>query len=120
MPPPPKARLHNRTGKLKNINKSNNNSPRNNVNTSQSGPIASTSASTSTETGSPSSAESNIQQFELELCWCIQTLEKTLESPTISAKVGKALSIHTKKDVLLIKFISNSSRHRENIENIKK
>lgn len=29
------------------------------------------------------------QQFELELCWCIQSMEKTLEAGNLTAKQGK-------------------------------
>lgn len=85
MPPPPRVRLHNKTGKLKNISNKNDNLPRPNINSLQSNPIASTSSSAD----SSASNELNLQQFELELCWCIQNLEKSLGSPSITPKVGR-------------------------------
>lgn len=92
--PPPRARLHTRTGKLKNINKSNDNSPRSRVNAAPVVLAASTPANASASVGNDSPnasaalSDTNAQQFELELCWCIQTLEKSLESPSITPKAG--------------------------------
>lgn len=104
--PPPKARLHNKTGKLKNINKaysipssggqetSGNSSRRNNrtAENTVTQSVARTNPSTSTPstpTLSPiASSSDTTQQFEIELCWCVQTLEKGLEAGNISAKQG--------------------------------
>lgn len=104
--PPPKPRLHNKTGKLKNINKaysssspagpetSDTSTRRNNrvaENTAtQSEAVTNTSTSATLPAPSPtaSSSSDTTQQFEIELCWCIQTMEKSLESGNFSPKQG--------------------------------
>lgn len=93
--PPPKAKLHKNTGRLKNINSSY-------VNSSSSGnrgnQVAVINQSTpniqSRNEASPVGASnaidsSAIEQFELELYWCIQTLENSLSSGQLTAKQGK-------------------------------
>lgn len=96
--PPPKARLHNKTGKLKNINKTysssgpagqetSSNSSRRNNRAAENTVLQSEAASPAAP--SPTASSSDIaQQFEIELCWCIQTMEKSLEAGNISAKQG--------------------------------
>lgn len=146
--PPPKARLHNKTGKLKTINKSytsrrsndsgnnaghqannsssisasvpnnnnsntSNNNNSNNTNSNTITPITTNNNSGNANNNSnnsslaisstsaplqnmPSSAAAPTnaidsdadQQFELELCWCIQTMEKSLDSGNVTAKQG--------------------------------
>lgn len=101
---PPKAKLHKNTGRLKNINSSYVSSPSNGnqvavnnqnhrntqppPNRTESTPVASTS--------SPSSGDSSaIEQFELEIYWCIQTLENSLNSGKLHAKQGMTRAIYT-------------------------
>lgn len=100
--PPRKAKLHSTTGKLKEINKtystpapaSSSSSARNATQSSVNGAVTETalpasadmSAMSSRPAGHDSAAE---QQFELELYWCIQNLEKTLQAGTLNAKQGK-------------------------------
>lgn len=104
--PPPKARLHSKTGKLKTINKSYSSSSssgqetgssassrRNNrvveITVTQNEARNNTSAPAASSAPSPIASTSDaMQQFEIELCWCIQTMEKSLESGGISAKQG--------------------------------
>lgn len=106
--PPPKARLHSKTGKLKTINKSYTSSGTNSpsaVNISgrsrQNLPTTSTNHSGTQTESTIANANGNAvapntaitdtlatQQFELELCWCIQTMEKSLESGNLAAKQG--------------------------------
>lgn len=97
--PPPKAKLHKNTGRLKNINTSyvdtstasrTNSAPTNTSNqpnTAQAdrnrGSGLITAAATSSQANSPA-----IEQFELELYWCIQTLEHSLNSGKLNAKQG--------------------------------
>lgn len=88
MPPPPKAKLHKSTGRLKNINSSYANSSSsassNNrlANASSSTPIALENRNNAVEVPA-------IEQFELELYWCIQTLENSLSSGKLNPKQGK-------------------------------
>lgn len=84
----PPAKLHNKTGRLKNINKSY-------TNPIQGTTTPSNTANTTTTTAPPNVTATNngldavaIEQFELELCWCIQTLEKSLELNKLNAKQG--------------------------------
>lgn len=109
--PPPKARLHSKTGKLKTINKtysssspsgqetgSTSSSRRNNraaENTvTQNEVRTNTSAPAASSAPSPiASTSDTMQQFEIELCWCIQTMEKSLESGGITAKQGACDSV---------------------------
>ncbi|XP_055594462.1 UPF0488 protein CG14286-like isoform X2 [Uranotaenia lowii] len=77
---PPKARLHKGTGKLKSI-------PTSSSLSSHSRPSSSTAALSSTSSSNGQSSgteltESNIQ-FELELYWCVQQLENSLNAPHI-------------------------------------
>lgn len=95
--PPPKAKLHKNTGRLKNINSSHGESRNgirevavrnpvtvNNQNNPQTSAHNETPASTSNSGDSPA-----IEQFELELYWCIQTLENSLSTGKLNAKQGK-------------------------------
>lgn len=115
--PPPKAKLHKSTGRLKNISNSrsssssanrenqpttNSSSSSNNPNTQSRGggsvrqelPAARTNPTNSTNpTDSPA-----IEQFELELYWCIQTLENSLSSGKLNAKQGKHTYGNIKND----------------------
>lgn len=113
MPPPSRAKLHDRTGRLKSINKTYSSPSSNNAtnrNRNQSAATSTSSSSTQTDSSSPTTANGSnnssgsgvsssgisdslaIQQFELELCWCIQTMEKSLESGNLTAKQGKCLT----------------------------
>ncbi|XP_055390353.1 UPF0488 protein CG14286 [Condylostylus longicornis] len=77
MPVPPKAKLYNKTGKLKIIgqNKSHNNVTNNNGAVEVQDNVA----------GSSRDSEADCQ-FELELCWCIQQLENSLSSGKLNDK----------------------------------
>lgn len=99
----PPAKLHNKTGRLKNINKSYTNS-------TQGTATQSATANTTTTTATrPTPAPPNViatnngldtaamEQFELELCWCIQTLEKSLELNKLNAKQGRFMDDIIKK-----------------------
>lgn len=104
--PPRKAKLHSSTGKLKTINKAYS-LPSGPATGPPTAPPSSRVQATSTQTqldapaASPPPAQNNIvataashdstadQQFELELCWCIQSMEKTLEAANLTAKQGK-------------------------------
>lgn len=103
MPPPSKAKLHNKTGRLKNLNKTYTNPSNNSTNSNHHNTLSATRSSTqasaqtantivpnnSIPSGSNGSVDSlAIEQFELELCWCIQTLNKSLESGKLTAKQG--------------------------------
>lgn len=122
MPQPLKAKLHNKTGRLKNLSKSYNNtsnSSSNDESTSQNThlstssnatiqhPTESTRSANSThETIPPNSSGAisdspAIEQFELELCWCIQTLEKSIELGKLNPKQSK---IYLSILVMNIKF----------------
>lgn len=105
--PPPKAKLHKNTGRLKNINSTR-------VDSSVRPPQSNTSTNNSNHLNNPNNANSRassqnsnnarndvpaiqtnpmespaIEQFELELYWCIQTLENSLGSGKLNAKQGK-------------------------------
>lgn len=99
--PPPKAKLHKNTGRLKNITSSHGNSPstgnrenptsvnnQNNPNTqverNRTNIRNDGQANTNNSGDTPA-----IEQFELELYWCIQTLENSLASGKLNAKQGK-------------------------------
>lgn len=99
---PPKAKLHSKTGRLKNINKtytSTTNSSNSMNRTSTSRTISQVSGTNQNEIATPTSTEPSTsnnlrdtpatEQFELELCWCIQTLEKSIESGKLNEKQGK-------------------------------
>lgn len=107
--PPRRVKLHSSTGKLKEINKAYTlpSGPSNSNSTSASRPANGTSTTTQTSVPPPelsatqspemstgatpaSSHDSDAdQQFELELYWCIQTLEKSIQSGSLSARQGK-------------------------------
>lgn len=112
MPQPLKAKLHYKTGRVKNLNKSHvntTNSSSNGESTSQNTHSATSSNariqhatestrnvnenSTHETTPSNSSGTSSdspaIEQFELELFWCIQTLEKSIELGKLNPKQSK-------------------------------
>lgn len=103
--PPPRAKLHNSTGRKKNLynnssssssiptqenrvntNTANNSNTRNSGNIRSDVPTASRTIATTTDTPA-------IEQFELELCWCIQTLENSLNSGKLNSKQGKFFSL---------------------------
>lgn len=109
---PPKAKLHSKTGRLKNINKtytsatnSSNSVNRTSVlvtartmpqtNETNQNAIATQRVATTTTATTEPSTSNNIrdtaatEQFELELCWCIQTLEKSIESGKLNDKQGE-------------------------------
>lgn len=79
MPAPPRNKLYNKTGKHKIIN-------------SSYGPSSSAvppeAVNVDNNTVSDSEAD---RQLELELCWCIQTLETSLDTGKLNAKQGKIL-----------------------------
>lgn len=109
MPPPPKNRLHNKTGKLKCLNKPTSLLPlsqpqsqsiTNNIQSSQhldSGP--STSENVANITNAPTNDAD--QQFELELCWCIQTLETSLATGKLNAKQGNFVVAFFLKTIII-------------------
>lgn len=76
--PPPKARLHKSTGKLKTIPKA--------------PPTLAMAANA--DTASQSIPSESDRQFELELYWCIQQLENSLNMPHVreNNKKGKQLA----------------------------
>lgn len=41
--------------------------------------------------------DENQQQFEVELCWCVQQLEKSLEKKDLPQKQGKRMTITPRK-----------------------
>lgn len=107
--PPPKAKLHKNTGRLKNINSTRvdssssanrasqtttttNNS--NNLNIASAANARATQNSNNVRSAVPAiqtnpTESPAIEQFELELYWCIQTLENSLGSGKLNAKQGK-------------------------------
>lgn len=112
MPQPLKAKLHNKTGRVKNLNKSHintSNSASNGESTSQNAhssttsyarnqhptdPTRSVNENSAHDTTPPSSSGTIsdspvMEQFELELCWCIQTLEKSIELGKLNPKQSK-------------------------------
>lgn len=101
---PPKAKLHSKTGRLKNINKTytsttNSSNSMNRTSTSRTmSQVSETNqneTATTTQTSTEASTSNNLrdtpatEQFELELCWCIQTLEKSIESGKLNEKQGE-------------------------------
>lgn len=101
MPPPPKAKLHRTTGRLKNLNNSNensssnishvsgNNRPANSSNSNANVPNSGSNNVLGLENlNNPTESSAN-EQFELELYWCIQTLENSLNSGKLNPKQGK-------------------------------
>ncbi|XP_055625456.1 UPF0488 protein CG14286 [Toxorhynchites rutilus septentrionalis] len=88
--PPPKAKLHKNTGKLKSIPKIPRNSP---------APAAVPASNTTVS--SQSSASEYDGQFELELYWCIQQLENSLNAPHI--KDNKKKVEDTMKSINILK-----------------
>lgn len=115
MPQPLKAKLHYKTGRVKNLNKTHvntTNSSSNGASTSQNTHSATSSATNariqhatestqsvnensthettpSNSSGTNSSDSPAIEQFELELFWCIQTLEKSIELGKLNPKQSK-------------------------------
>lgn len=97
MPPPPKAKLHKSTGRLKNINSSyaNSSSSANSSNRSANATNSNSSNVPSTASNNPIENRNNaiespaVEQFELELYWCIQTLENSLNSGKLNPKQGE-------------------------------
>lgn len=114
--PPRKAKLHDSTGRLRSINSSyvnnsnsSNSSNRNAATTSNSSANRSnnTNATENRSNGSgrnevitstPNSSMETpaMEQFELELYWCIQTLENSLSSGKLNAKQGKRVQQNLK------------------------
>lgn len=74
MAPPPKARMHAKTGKHKTINTSAGPSP-----------VVATNGAAAPTSAIDADAQ---RQLELELCWCIQTLEASIDSGKLNAKQG--------------------------------
>lgn len=113
MPQPLKAKLHNKTGRVKNLSKSHNNTS-NGESTSQSThsstssnariqhPTVSTRSviensmheTTPSNSSGAISDSPAIEQFELELCWCIQTLEKSIELGKLNPKQSKIFFVN--------------------------
>lgn len=121
--PPPKTRLHNKTGKLKNLNKPSTSlpsPPQISQTLSQpqpqehGGPSASTSSSAIINGSTNDDAD---RQFELELCWCIQTLETSLATGKLNAKQGNSFK-YCYPFVITVKCYS--TRHRKNYKIVKK
>lgn len=83
--PPPKLNLNKKTsGKYKpTIQKTNVVSPQNVIRNNQPQP------STSSGTDSTQSSSSLEEQFELELYWCVQQLEVTLQTGKLNPKQSK-------------------------------
>uniref|UniRef100_A0A1Q3F7B8 Uncharacterized protein n=1 Tax=Culex tarsalis TaxID=7177 RepID=A0A1Q3F7B8_CULTA len=75
--PPPKAKLHKNTGKLKTIPK-----PSSVSTPPRPAPASTSNGSSSTGGDAAGPSEAN-RQFELELYWCIQQLENSLNAPHI-------------------------------------
>lgn len=105
MPPPPKAKLHKSTGRLKNINSSYVNSSSSvnssgnrsaNANSSTSSNVSSTGSSNAMalEHRTNAAESTAMEQFELELYWCIQTLENSINSGKLNQKQGKCGHTH--------------------------
>lgn len=103
MPPPPKAKLHKTTGRLKNINSSYSNSS-SSVNSSNRSANATSSTNsnvsnsgsnnaTALENRSNAAETTSMEQFELELYWCIQTLENSINSRKLNQKQGNVQSL---------------------------
>lgn len=72
--PPPKARLHKSTGKLKTI-------PKVAQSAASQSPSGSAGSTSSPQSSSSNPAPEADRQFELELYWCIQQLENSLSAP---------------------------------------
>lgn len=70
--PPQRAKLHKSTGKLKTIPKMSTSSP-------------STSSNQQLQSTTDEDSES-IRQFEIELCWCIQQFQLTIDSGKLNPK----------------------------------
>lgn len=96
--PPPKAKLHKNTGRLKNINSSHGNSM---LSGNREHQVVTNTLNSRSNTRNEVSASGNnsaespaIEQFELELYWCIQTLENSLNSGKLNAKQGKIFNFY--------------------------
>ena len=76
MPPPSRAKLYAKTGKLAKINHS-----------STLPPLPATPSTSNSNNSSETDSDSHIQ-FELELCWCIQNMESSLQSGNLNEKMG--------------------------------
>lgn len=72
--PPPKTKLYPKTGKHKTINTS-----------ASPAPVPPSATASSSTTADAADAQG---QLELELCWCIQTLEASIDSGKLNAKQG--------------------------------
>ena len=81
--PPPKFNkfTNNKAGKLKQIPK-----------VSSPAPVASTSEPTQDE---------SLQQLEVEICWCVQQLEISLQAKNLTPKQGRRLARFLMKDTKL-------------------
>lgn len=100
MPPPPRAKLYGKSGKHKSINQSYDSPPSTSV----------AAASSTTNVVGPLTTQNTDsdadRQFELELCWCIQTLEASLDSGKLNAKAGKQIEFYATFPIcVLIIFI---------------
>lgn len=95
--PPPKVKLHKTTGRLKKINitytSSSANDNRENQVTLNNQNIPNAQANrdrndVSTTRSIPAAESPASEQFELEVYWCIQTIENSLSSGKLNAKQG--------------------------------
>lgn len=83
MPAPPRNKLYNKTGKHKTIHTS--------YGASSSAPPAAPVDNNSSAAAVPFVPDTEAdRQLELELCWCIQTLETSLDTGKLNAKQGKS------------------------------
>lgn len=115
--PPPKAKLHKNTGRLKNITSSHGDS------SSAGNPTTVNNPSTHADrirpnvrNDAPTSLNNSgdalaTEQFELELCWCIQTLENSLASGKLNAKQGKKKGLFDREPNSVECSINSESLH---------
>lgn len=91
--PPPKLKLY-KTGKLKTISKP------------QQTEVSHTAGLEGSSTSSQLDSE-NVRQFELELAWCIQTMESSLSAGKLNAGQGMPISHRYTFDMFHYTFILN-------------
>lgn len=110
---PPKAKLHNRNGKLKSLPRSK--------------PSAFPgSSSSSAEVSNPSSSAENTavtnndQQFEVELCWCVHQLEEALSSNKLTPKQGSQIVNVSQSENSICNITIVSAQESVNILNVLK
>lgn len=104
---PPRAKMYAKTGKHKTIDTS-----------ASEQPAASSSGASSDPT--PDAAERE-RQFELELCWCIQTMEASIDSNKLNAKQGSYFFSINQFRIHNSRFLHpHSTRHGQNHQNPEK